>query len=95
MLQALLVERFQLKVGRETKMGDVYQLTRTNRPLRLSVGDGKVPEGGEPFASFGRVGYGGGRWVIDRMSMEQFAQFASKSPLPFSICLGVVCKVNT
>jgi uncharacterized protein (TIGR03435 family) len=36
MLQALIDERFQLKVRRETKMGDVYHLVRTNGPLRLS-----------------------------------------------------------
>jgi uncharacterized protein (TIGR03435 family) len=76
MLQALLVERFQLKVSRETKMGDVYHLTRTNRPLRLSLWDGKMPQGGELFASFSSIGYGGGRWVISRTSMEQLARFA-------------------
>ena len=36
MLQTLLIERFQLKVRRETRTGDVYQLTRTSKALRLA-----------------------------------------------------------
>jgi len=36
MLQALLIERFQLKVRRETRTGDVYQLTRTSKALGLA-----------------------------------------------------------
>jgi uncharacterized protein (TIGR03435 family) len=75
MLQALLVERFQLKVRRETRIGDVYQLTRTNRPLRLALWDGKMPNGAEAFASFSSFSYGGGRWWISRTSMEQLAQY--------------------
>jgi Protein of unknown function (DUF3738). len=36
MLQTLLIERFQLKVRRETRTGDVYQLTRTSKALGLA-----------------------------------------------------------
>jgi uncharacterized protein (TIGR03435 family) len=35
-----------------------------------------MPQGGELFASFSSIGYGGGRWVISRTSMEQLARFA-------------------
>jgi uncharacterized protein (TIGR03435 family) len=78
LLQALLAERFQLRVSRETKVGDVYHLTRTDRPLRLSIWDGKMPKGGETFASFSSIGYVGGRWGIHRTSMEQLARFAGE-----------------
>jgi len=37
MLQTLLIERFQLKVRRETRTGDVYQLTRTSTTNELVV----------------------------------------------------------
>jgi uncharacterized protein (TIGR03435 family) len=75
MLQSLLVERFQLKVSRETRMGDVYQLTRTDRPLKLSVSDEKVAEG-NPFRGFSSIGWAG-RWVISRTTMAQLAKYAS------------------
>ena len=75
MLQALLAERFQLRVSRETKMGDVYHLVRTNGPLRLIPA--KIPEGKESFlADFGSIGWAG-RWGIHRVSMEQVAKWAA------------------
>src|SRR6185503_12404742 len=35
MLQALLIDRFQLRFHRETKTGDVYLLERSGKTLRL------------------------------------------------------------
>ena len=75
MLQALLLDRFQLRVNRETKMGAVFHLIRTNSPLRVSAA--KIPEGRDPTAIRGDIGYAGGRWVIRGFSMAQLAKFAS------------------
>jgi uncharacterized protein (TIGR03435 family) len=75
MLQALLIDRFQLRVHRETKTGDAHQLTRTNKPLGLSPA--KIPEGGDPASIRGDIGYAGGRWVIRSFTMPQLAKFAS------------------
>lgn len=62
MLQDLLLDRFQLRVHRETKTGDVYQLIRTDKPLGLNPA--KIPEGRDPMSIRGSIGYAGGRWVI-------------------------------
>jgi len=51
MLQALLADRFALKVHRETKEGKVYELvTGKSRPKLTPAGDGR------PFVAFGRNG---------------------------------------
>ncbi|HLQ79417.1 MAG TPA: M56 family metallopeptidase, partial [Terriglobia bacterium] len=48
MLQALLIDRFQLKFHRETKSGDVYLLKRNGKTLALrSVADASTGEGWE------------------------------------------------
>jgi uncharacterized protein (TIGR03435 family) len=78
MVQALLVDRFQLRINRETRIGDVYQLTRTSRPLRLTVWDGKMPSEREAFANLGSIGYAVGTWGIFRTSMEQLAQYIAE-----------------
>ena len=75
MLQTLLVERFQLKVRRETRAGDVYQLTRTSKAFRLQPA--KIPEGREPSSLPTSIGYAGGRWVMRFVRMPQLASFAS------------------
>ena len=46
MLQALLIDRFTLRVRRENRTGDVYQLTRTSKPFTLQPA--KLPEGRAP-----------------------------------------------
>jgi uncharacterized protein (TIGR03435 family) len=79
MLQALLIDRFQLKFHRETKSGDVYLLERTVKPLPLRPTEIPV-EGGDPLADpskFGSIGYAAGRWNISATSMPQLAKFAS------------------
>ena len=75
MLQALLVDRFQLKFHRETKAGDVYLLERNNKPLALN--SAKIPNGASESDRFGSVGYAGGKWVIVATTMPQLARFAS------------------
>jgi uncharacterized protein (TIGR03435 family) len=75
MLQALLIERFQLKVRRETRTGDVYQLTRTSKAFGLQPA--KIPEGREPSSLSTSIGYAGGRWVMQFVTMPQLASFAS------------------
>lgn len=68
MLQALLIDRFQLKVHRETKSGDVYRLERTEKPLRLRPTQPNCPAPTIGFA---------GRWVICDSTTGQVAKFAA------------------
>jgi uncharacterized protein (TIGR03435 family) len=75
MLQALLAERFQLRVHRETRTGDVYELTRTSKPFGLQPA--KIPEGREASSLSSSIGYAGGRWVMRFTTMAQLAGFAS------------------
>ena len=79
MLQALLIDRFQLKFRRETKTGDVYTLVRNGKALGLRPTG--IPSGGADLvqdrSSPGSIGYARGRWVISATSMPQLARFAS------------------
>ncbi len=75
MLQALLIDRFQLKYHRETKTGDVYLLKRSDKPLLLEPVES--PDASPYGEGFGQVGYAGGCWRIYRTSMPQLAKFAS------------------
>lgn len=83
MLQALLIDRFQLKYHRETKTGDVYLIERNGTTLRLRSSEvpssGADPsEGNNPYGiGFGSIGYAGGQWVLYNTSMPQLAKFAS------------------
>jgi len=84
MLQALLIDRFQLKFHRETKSGDVYLLERNGKTLPLrSVADASTGERWERSSassvgdSFGSIGYAGGQWTIFGTSMPQLAKYAS------------------
>ena len=75
MLQALLIERFQLKVRRETRTGDVYQLTRTGKAFGLQPA--KISDGRTPASMASSIGYAGGRWAMQFVTMAQLASFAS------------------
>jgi len=79
MLQALLIDRFQLRFHRETKTGDVIFLERTDKPLALRQTE--VPLAGAEAApeehTFGSIGYAGARWNISASSMPQLAKFAA------------------
>ena len=79
MLQALLIERFQLKVRRDTKQGTVYVLKRSDKPLALRPTPPPVkPEKGEESkVPTGNMGYAR-RWAISAMSMQEIAKFASE-----------------
>jgi uncharacterized protein (TIGR03435 family) len=75
MLQALLIDRFQLKFHRETKTGDVYLLKRNEKPLALNPA--KIPAGASESTSFGSIGYHDGKFGIFATTMAQLAKFAS------------------
>lgn len=79
MLQALLIDRFRVRVRREARTGDVYELTRTSRPLGLQPA--KIPEGREPASLSSSIGYAGGRWVMRFITTEKLAEFASMTVL--------------
>jgi uncharacterized protein (TIGR03435 family) len=82
MLQALLAQRFQLKLHRETRTGDVYELKRSGKPLALQPMErpagSNLPDDPKHFSS---VGYVRAKWVISATSMEQLAKFAADNIL--------------
>jgi uncharacterized protein (TIGR03435 family) len=75
MLQALLIDRFQLKFHRETKIGDVYLLKQSGKLLALHATD--APLGGAYPAGYGNIGYVAAKWSIYAYSMPQLAKFAA------------------
>ena len=79
MLQALLIDRFQLKFHRETKTGDVYLLERSGKTLRLRPTEIRSEDADPPAerSSFGSIGYVDGKWSIFVTTMPQLAKFAS------------------
>ncbi len=79
MLQALLIDRFQLQFHRETKTGDVYLLEQSGKPLRLHSTE--LARGGADPAGYGNIGYVGAKWSIYAYSMPQLAKFAADSIL--------------
>jgi uncharacterized protein (TIGR03435 family) len=83
MLQALLVDRFQLKFHREVKTGKVYLLETSSKPIRLHPIKAAAPDEAIPdaYRSFSSVGFAGGRWVITDTSMAQFARLAGNAYL--------------
>ena len=76
MLQALLIDRFQLRVRRETRVGDVYQLARTGTAFGLQPPP--ILEGRDSSSLYSSIGYAGGRWVMQLTTMRQLAEFASR-----------------
>jgi uncharacterized protein (TIGR03435 family) len=76
MLQALLIERFQLKFHRDTATGQVYLLEKSGKPIPLiPTKEAYAKMYGEGFS--GNVGFAGNRWGMYNTSMAQFATFAS------------------
>jgi uncharacterized protein (TIGR03435 family) len=79
MLQALLIDRFQLKFHRETKQGIVYLLQQSGKPLLLhptKADIDKQPSKSENEDSTGRITVGADHtWRIYDVSMAHFAGF--------------------
>ncbi len=79
MLQALLIDRFQLKFHTETKTGRVYLLEKSGRPLRLRparTAAARAKSMGNAGFS-GDIDFVGGRWSLFNTAMPQLAKFAS------------------
>lgn len=79
MLQALLIDRFQLKFHRDTKAGTVYLLEKSGKELRLQPT--KVDSSGDrplvPAGHAGEVAFVDARWSLHNASMPELAKFAS------------------
>jgi len=79
MLQALLINRFQLRFHFVTRTGAVYELERSSRPFRLHPVKTKAAEAnlsyGTPLS--GQVEFVNGRWYIFDTSMPELTAFAS------------------
>jgi uncharacterized protein (TIGR03435 family) len=73
MLQALLIDRFQLKVHRETRTGRVYLLVKSGKdtPLRPAG----APSAPQVSQGFGSIGDAGDTWSIHNSTMRQLANF--------------------
>jgi uncharacterized protein (TIGR03435 family) len=76
MLQALLIERFQLRFSRSSKAGTVYLLEKSGKPLKLKPVKLEIAGATVEGSSFGSIGLAG-RWGISNSSMPQLAKFAS------------------
>jgi uncharacterized protein (TIGR03435 family) len=76
MLQALLIQRFQLKVRRTTQMGKVYFLERTAKPLALIPTKAVPAASASPQGVYGEVAWAE-QWVLSNATMPQLADFAS------------------
>lgn len=78
MLQALLVDRFRLKLHRDAKTGTVYLLERSGKTLALKPT--KETES-SPHPS-GEIGWIKGRgWIVRDTSMPELASFLSRNVL--------------
>jgi len=78
MLQALLAERFRLKIHSETKTGSVYLLERSGKPLLLhpTKYTEDQPVMGAPGFS-GEIEHVGGHWFLFDTSVPQLAKFGA------------------
>lgn len=78
MLQALLIDRFQLQFHRETRTGDVYLLKQSGKALRLRAVE--IPGPGDDAAGnsgFESVGYARGQWDLSNTGTPYLAKFAA------------------
>ena len=78
MLQALLINRFQLQFHRETRTGDVYLLKQSGKALRLRPVE--IPGAEDDATSnsgFESVGFAGGQWDISNAGMPYLTKFAA------------------
>jgi uncharacterized protein (TIGR03435 family) len=78
MLQTLLIERFRLKVNRETKTGPVFLLERSGKTLQLKPSKYTEDHPVNGTVGFsGEIEYTGGHWYVFDSSIPQLAKFAS------------------
>jgi uncharacterized protein (TIGR03435 family) len=78
MMQALLADRFQLKLRRETKTGDIYLLEKSGKTLQLKptkYTENQPVQGKAGFS--GEIEYTNGHWFVFDSSIPQLAKFAS------------------
>jgi uncharacterized protein (TIGR03435 family) len=80
MLQAFLIDRFQLKFHRETKTGKVYLLERRGDTIRLrpTAAASSGADLSQNARLSGDIGFAGGRWVLFNTSMPQLAKYAAE-----------------
>lgn len=71
MLQALLIDRFQLTFHMETRPGTVYVLQENGKPLRLKPTKAALATEGSGISRIG------GRWTVVDTTIPQLAKFAS------------------
>jgi uncharacterized protein (TIGR03435 family) len=84
MLQALLIDRFQLKFHREMKAGDVFRLVQSGKTMKLRPAENPAADS----KTFGSIGYVGGKWGIFATTMPQLAKFASENVLRAPVADG-------
>lgn len=75
MLQTLLIERFQLKIHRETSTGKVYLLEKSGKTLRLKPANVAEVNAG-PYGNLGDIGWAEG-WGLYNETMPELAKYAS------------------
>lgn len=76
MLQALLIERFQLRFHRDTATGQVLLLEKSGKAIAMKPSKEEAATMyGEGYS--GDVGFAGNRWGMYNTTMPQFATFAS------------------
>ena len=78
MLQALLIDRFQLRFHRETRTGTVYLLEKSGKTLKLKPAKVSAADS-DASAETSRAGSIGlaVNWNLSNTSMPQLAKFAS------------------
>ncbi len=79
LLQALLIDRFQLKYHWASTTGRIFELKRSGDTLRMSPQANIDELGEDKNALFGSIGFAAARWVLANTSMPQLATFASRS----------------
>jgi uncharacterized protein (TIGR03435 family) len=77
MLQAFLIDRFQLTFHRETKTGKVYLLQRKGALKLRPTAAPSDPDHPQRSAFSGDIGFAQGRWAIFNTSMPQLAKYAA------------------
>ena len=75
MLQALLIDRFQLKFHREIRTGQIYFLVKNGKAIPLKPTDASSTNTPAMTEGFGSIGNAGDTWAIHNTTMRQLANF--------------------